>query len=389
MTEILLAGAYGQHNPGDEALLASFLQALDRHDVTVTSQEPDATERRWGCTAVPPSGRAALSWLREGSHLVIGGGTLFKTLHPTTGRRPTSLLTRTDALVRAARARGATVSLLGIGAAELLGPVARRLARDIAHHCDLLVVRDTGSAAILADAGVATPLRVGADPAWTLLGDLVDARTTTTVGRGDRTHPAGHGERPVLVALSHLAGGSDLADRLAGGLAAADLGDRPIHLQPWQTGDGERHDADLARDVADRMDQMGRRVHIVHAPDDLRAATVDLGRYAAVIGLRFHSLVAAAAAGVPFLAIDHEPKLSELARRFGQRSVPIHASLAVLGRSIELTPTHPAPAASIAATEVARAEEGFRLLRLVLSGGAASDDAPSARLTLSSGAPAW
>ncbi|MGY6502194.1 MAG: polysaccharide pyruvyl transferase family protein [Acidimicrobiales bacterium] len=378
MTEILLAGAYGQHNPGDEALLAAFLRQLDGHSVAVTSQDPVATEQRWGCAAVPPSGRAALSWLRSGSHLVIGGGTVFKTLHPTTDRRPTSLLARTDALVRAARARGVTVSLIGVGADELAGPVARRLARDIARRCDVLVVRDAASSAILADAGVPTPLRVGADAAWTGLADIIDGRIAVP-------RPAGPQGRPVLVALSHLAGGPDLADRLAEGLAAADLGDRAVHLQPWQTGDSP-HDLALAEQVAERL---GSVAQIVPPPADLRAAAVEMVGYDAVVGLRFHSLVAAAAAGVPFLAIDHEPKLSELARRFQQRSMPLHASTPLLGRAVELTVTHPAPSAVTAREELARSLEGFRLLRLVITGGRDANQTPPARLTLSAGAPAW
>ena len=49
-----------------------------------------------------------------------------------------------------------------------------------------------------------------------------------------------------------------------------------------------------------------------------------------VIAMRFHALVAAGAAGTPALAIAHEPKLRRARRRLGQPAVPPHASAEVL-----------------------------------------------------------
>jgi polysaccharide pyruvyl transferase WcaK-like protein len=84
---------------------------------------------------------------------------------------------------------------------------------------------------------------------------------------------------------------------------------------------------------------------------------------------RFHSLVTAASAGVPALAVAHEPKLAGLARRLGQPTVdagaaPQDFAAAVLG-ALDAAP------ASVAAVrrERAAAEDGFRLLRVLLAGG--------------------
>jgi polysaccharide pyruvyl transferase WcaK-like protein len=35
MATVLLAGAYGQRNPGDEALLTSFVQSLSGHELVI------------------------------------------------------------------------------------------------------------------------------------------------------------------------------------------------------------------------------------------------------------------------------------------------------------------------------------------------------------------
>jgi polysaccharide pyruvyl transferase WcaK-like protein len=377
MHEVLLVGAFGQANPGDEALLAAFCSAIGPRQVVVTSATPAETRQRFGCAAIAPTGPAVLRTLRHADHLVVGGGTIFKTLHRSSGRRPLSLLVRADALLRAARARSVTVSLVGVGAADLPSPIARRLARAVAHHSDLLVVRDEESASILASAGVATPLRVGADAAWTLLDELRNRQGTTSTER-----------RGTLVALSHLAGGDDLADRLAATLDQLDpdLDPHPIHLQPWQT-DPAGHDHHLAHAIAARL---GSRVQVIDPPADLADAAAVAAGHGLVVGLRFHALVAAAATGTPFVALTHEPKLAGLARRFSQLAVPAHSSPAVVARAISLGRGQDPPARHIAEQEAARAAEGFRLLRLVLSAGAtADDDLPRAQLALSTGGLDW
>ena len=43
MSTVTLVGAFGQGNPGDEALCAAFCEALAAHDVIVVSSDPAAT----------------------------------------------------------------------------------------------------------------------------------------------------------------------------------------------------------------------------------------------------------------------------------------------------------------------------------------------------------
>ena len=384
MASTLLAGAYGQRNPGDDALLAAFIDALGPDDLVVTSGDPAVTEHLHAVEAMVPSARNVAGWLRHGRHLVVGGGTIFKVLHPSSGRRPNSLLVRTLALVRAARARGITVSFVGVGAGRLPTPRARRLARSIALNTDLLVLRDHESAAVLAAAGVPTPLRVGADPAWTLF----DAPADDLTLRRPLHETAGDGA--LLVALSHHAGGADLAGRLAVGLARTTRV-TSVDLQPWQGGahgHAQRRAADGAPRRADRRPDLDTSV--VEPPSDLHQAAAQCSRYDLVLGLRFHALVAAAAAGTPFVALAHEPKLAGIAGRFQQLWVPPHASAAVLSHAVDHGTRRPAPDRAPARIEAARSAEAFRLLRMVLTGDAADTGEPArARLALSDGSGVW
>ena len=87
---------------------------------------------------------------------------------------------------------------------------------------------------------------------------------------------------------------------------------------------------------------------------------------------RFHALVAAASAGVPALAVAHEPKLAGLARRLGQPAVRGRRAPATL-IAARASPLDGAPPPAAVGRERAR-PRSFRLLRVLLARGR-SDEA--------------
>jgi polysaccharide pyruvyl transferase WcaK-like protein len=377
---VFLAGAFGQGNPGDEALLSAFSRALARFEPVAASSDPAATAAGHDIKAVerddvPRVGRE----IARAEAVVVAGGTIFKTLHPSCGRPPLSLLRRTAALATLARAMRKPLALIGVGAAPLTGRTARRLTRTIVRAADLLILRDEESAAHLAEAGAPTPIRVGADAAWTLLparndaaGPAVAMRSATgghasvaiDAAGGGRTIGGGaDGDRPVIVALSHLAGGPGLADRLAAGLRPVVEAGLPVRLDPWQP-DG---DAALAAAVVARLDDP--RVSVAAPPADLGEAREGMAGARLVLAQRFHALVAAAAAGVPALAVAHEPKLEGLARRLDQPVVAADAPPATLAGEVLRAVDGPPAAPEAIERERASAEEAFRLLRVLLARG--------------------
>jgi polysaccharide pyruvyl transferase CsaB len=351
---VFLVGAFGQGNPGDEALLAAFAGALRDHTPLVASSDPAATTAEHGLPAVARDDIArVVRLIARSDAVVVAGGTVFKTLHPACGQAPLALLRRTAALAAMTRTLRKPLALVGVGAAPLDRAPARRLACAIVHAADLLILRDDESAAHLAAIGAPTPFRVGADCAWILLPDPDDA--------------APRQDGPVVVALSHLAGGLGLDAQLAAGLQPIVDAGIPVRLDPWQT----ERDAELATAVAARL---GGRAEIASGPHDLAEARAGMTGARLVLAQRFHSLVAAASAGVPALAVAHEPKLAGLARRLGQPTVaadapPQELAAAVLGA----LDTAPASGAAVR-RERAAAEDGFRLLRVLLARGR-SDEA--------------
>jgi len=369
---ILLLGAFGQANPGDDALATAFVERLRGRAVVVATGDPAAASATLDCETVAATPTAVAAAVASSRAVVVGGGTLFKELHPSTRRPRLSLLRRTAALVAFARARRVRTALVGVGADTLVSRNARRLARRTVANADLLVLRDEESAAALTAAGAPGPFRIGADPAWTRI-------------RTAEPRPSFDG--PVVVVPSHLAdepGDSSLVERLADSLEPIRQLGIPVHLQPWQGGVGDA-DHTLARAIADRV----AGAELVDAPVDLDDAMRRFAAARAVVGARFHALVAAGAAGAPFVSVVHEPKLAGLARRLGQEAVSVYAPPAVVTFAVEraLEATGPDPHA--VATEMARAEDQFRLLDLLLDDGEGADPSIGSGLTLSTGAGAW
>lgn len=358
MTRALLAGAFGQGNPGDEALLCAFLRELEGCSIAVTSSVPDRTTASYGCETVPAvDPRGVFAESRRADAVIFGGGTVFKTLHPSTRRPALDLLRRGFLLATGARTLGKRVALVGVGATELEGAEARFLARRIVKTCDLLVVRDEESAAVLARAGVRPPLRIGADPAWVLADGL------RSIDASDRSDS-------VVVALNHLAGGPKLPRWLASALRPLRQEGIRIQLLPWQHSPGPLDDEVMGAEIEG---ELGSGVEILPPPADLAEACRVFASTRLVVGLRFHALVASAVAATPFVAVGHEEKLLGLARRLGQTAVRPDVEPALLAKAVATSLDAPAPAPAAIRAEVDQAREAFRLLRLLLAEGRLED----------------
>jgi polysaccharide pyruvyl transferase WcaK-like protein len=361
MPSALLAGAFGQRNPGDDALLEAFSGALDGWDLTATIAPGAPAAALAGCVPVRSDDAVAVARaVTRADAVVFAGGTTFKALGPQCGRAPLSLLRRGLALAAGATALGRPLALVGVGAGALPTPGARTLARQIVNRADLLVLRDDESAERLTAAGARTPFRVGADAAWTL---FMDAPLNGHPPAAERRRDG------ILVVLSHHAGGARLAARLAEGLQPIVDAGIPLALQPFQVGSAGPDgfdDLELGRDVRRRLRGVP---DLLVPPQDLQEARELARGFGAVVALRFHAAIAAAAAGTPFVAYAHEPKLAAIGRRLRQPVVTPQASAGLLGEAALAALAGPPASAAAVKAEIARAEEGFRLLQLVLTRG--------------------
>jgi polysaccharide pyruvyl transferase WcaK-like protein len=345
MPTVLLAGAPGHQSPDHEAMLAALRGALPDWQIVTTGGGPasGAVEAR----ARRSLGRTVLN----ADAVVFVGGTLFTTLRPSTARSPHDLLARALLLAGGGRAAGKPVAMVGVAADQLPDARARWLARALVRRADLLVLCDEESAHALATAGAPIPFRVGADPVWTLV---------------DHAPVTGGNRDGVVVALDHLRGDANLADRLAGALGPLVDAGVTVQLLPWQGGDRAAGSSGLASAVATRLTG---RVEMGVPPTSLLDAWTRIAGARLAVCLSSHAMIAAAAGGTPFVAIAHQLKLIGLARRLQQPAAPLTADPALIaGKLLSGLDAQPASPYAVHA-EIARAAEGFRLLRLLLTHG--------------------
>ncbi|MGH2938839.1 MAG: polysaccharide pyruvyl transferase family protein [Myxococcota bacterium] len=349
MPSALLAGHFGPTNAGEAATLGAFERALPEWTPVLASSDPAATRAAHDCPTV--DARRPFALMRAAARAdasVLAGWSIGEGGDVRPGLR-TAL-----ALVAAAKLRGRPTALLGISARGGRSAWEGRLSRRLLGGADLVVLRDEVSARNLEAAGVQGPFRIGTDPAWL---DVQDRRA------GARPEPR---SRRVVVAIEARGCPADLIARLGEALAGLAAGGAEIALQPWGSAAGEGRDHGLVAELAGKI---GRPVQVLAPLESLGAGDGSMAEAGAMVALGSHALIAAAAAGVPAVAVACEPAIADLARRLDQPVVAADASVVAIRVALAAALDHAAALPNAVEGQIATAEEGFRLLRVLLSEG--------------------
>ena len=313
---IALTGYYGFGNAGDDAILQSIVGTIRSSDpaaeltvITYPGGDLDAVRRLAPVDAVDGADLESIDrTLREADRLVVGGGGLIQDYLPTD---PSKRFSEHQAnlgfwttLAVLARSRRVPVMTWAIG----IGPLATREGREEAalflSVVDRVTVRDEQSATLARELGVAT-VDIAADPAFLLTpadGDPIAAESEV------EDLPT-TGSMRIVVSVRHwddddwMAPLADALDRIV------DERDADIVFLPFQhSGRGLANDSLVSTRVAARMRHRERRAVLgtVLSPAETLAAirSADL-----VVGMRLHSMIFAAIAGVPAVALSYDPKV--------------------------------------------------------------------------------
>ena len=322
MSHLLICGAAGYTNAGDDAILWGMLTQLrsvlpGRAIRVAGGPELGKLLHRFEATPVSYDDRAELARAIEEADLVLlgGGGLLYDVgydadLSRLVGDPPDrQWLYEMARIAAAAAAAGRPSMLYSIGAGPLLAEAARRVAKFVCDHAKAITLRDEASARLLAECGVpASRLHVAADPAVMVeAGDGSDFIERSGLAGAPRPwvainlRPWGSAVQQERLIAEARATVRALRERL-GGTAL---------LLPFQ----RMHDDDLPllRRVADR-EAAAVLVESVPPPPDLVSA---LSRCDLVVGMRLHALLLALGAGKPFVALSYDPKVDEFARAAG------------------------------------------------------------------------
>jgi polysaccharide pyruvyl transferase WcaK-like protein len=287
---VLVVGAYGYRNLGDEAILAGLLAKLGERAVTVVSRNPSETSRMHGVPSIGLGKTPAA--LRNHASVIIGGGGLF-------GRDMGRFGRLLPAYGLVAAGLGRTVVLEGVDIDEELALSGRILVPPLMRRAARVTVRDRHSAAIAAEWGVSA--HVAPDlSSWMPMADPGVGRRLLQAAGLDLTKPV------VGLALTAIQPG--LVDAIVAAACGAmdDLPDVQFCFIPMS-----RHPFVAAHDdmrLAARIRSARPRLTILTGdprPGEVLAAFAHLS---GVVAMRYHAMLFAARTGVPLVPIAYAEK---------------------------------------------------------------------------------
>jgi L-malate glycosyltransferase len=349
-SRFLLSGYYGLGNAGDEAVLAAILQTLAETEgpapiVEVLSADPAGTTALHGVPSSPRMNpRAVFAALRRTEALISGGGSL---LQDTTSLRS---LWYYLAAIRLAHLLRRPVVVYAQGLGPLLRSSARRATAIALRRCAVLTFRDEESARLareLVGPG-GPPITVTADPVFALRPDPSAPRSSADLLVSLRPWPTA----PELEATVR---------RVLRPLGREGLQIEFLAMQPSA-------DGPLAAALAAAVPGAASFTASPH-PSALMAR---LGGARAILAMRLHALIFAAAQARPVAGISYDPKLDAAIAQVSAVAVGSADALspdvlsAAVARLLDIASdaTANAERERIARTLAHRARETARLARL-------------------------
>ena len=314
---VVICGAYGMENAGDDAVLTAILAALRGIDstlpVTVMARRPRETAKRFGAAAIHPL--RVLRWAaacRRAELFISGGGSL---LQDVTSRRS---LWYYLAAIRLAKACGCAVQLYGCGVGPLLRERSRHMTAAVLNACaDVITVRDADSLALLEALRNAEPPGAVLSDSHAGMSQKEPSPMTHVLLAADPalSLPPVRGERePKLgVVLRQWPGFDEAAPALAAAVryAAETWRLAPVFLC---LGPGDR----LAAETV--CAQLGD-IPCSFSVDARRA-----GRMSLVLSMRLHGLIFALNGGAPAAGLSYDPKVASFCREAGLPCLPFEGA---------------------------------------------------------------
>ena len=306
---VLICGAYGKRNAGDDAILRSIVTQLHTIDpdlpICALSRHPRETQlafRIGSCYSfnLPRYRRI----MRRTKLYISGGGTLIQ--NSTSVRSLMYYLSN----ISSAHGAGCHVMMYGCGVGPVNGSFSRRLAARIITRCvDTVTPRDQESADELRRIGVTRDdIHLTADPA--LLLRAPDPRIMTAALARYGIEP---GQRYVMFALRPWPG---LQPHMADFAAAADhvraLGCTPVlfSLEP-------KRDEPVGTALAAMLSGPCLQINADMDAETVLALTA---RMEAVVSVRLHALIFAAGQEVPLAGVVYDPKVKGFLDYIGQKN---------------------------------------------------------------------
>lgn len=308
---VVLCGAYGRGNAGDEAILKSIVAELRSLDpdmpICVMTRRPLQTRKTYRTEAVYLFNFFAYRKQMAKCKLYInGGGSLIQNV---TSRRSLRFYLST---LKTARKLGCKVMMYGCGIGPVNHKSDRRLSgRIINENVDVITLRDQHSLAELQSMNVTKPrIVLAADPTV----NLPSASPENAISMLERAGlKPGEGQHYLGITVRPWPSFESKCSVIA---AAAEYAYHTYGLIPVFIPIEARRDVGAATQVASHLHQVPYAIlsDCAHAEQ----AIALFSQMDVVLSMRLHALVFAAAQGVPLVGIVYDPKVSSFLEFVGQ-----------------------------------------------------------------------
>jgi len=306
--EILICGAYGKGNAGDDAILLAILSELRSlnpdFSFHVLSRNPKETRLRYRVNALYTFHFPKIIYhMRRCSLYINGGGSLMQDI---TSWRSLWFYLWT---LRAAKCRGCHVLMYGCGIGPIYSKQNRSLAATtIEHYVDAITLRDPHSLQELEDMKVSKPeIILASDPTVTL--PAASPEIIDSIFQNHKLDP--NGQYIAFIVRPWI--GFD--EKVAAFVAAAEYAYETHGLIPIFFPIEPRLDVQAARKISSQL-----RIPYYLFPEACSAeqSIGFLSRMRAVVSMRLHGLIFAAGQGVPLVGVVYDPKVSSFLSYIGQ-----------------------------------------------------------------------
>ncbi|MBQ7624519.1 MAG: polysaccharide pyruvyl transferase CsaB, partial [Clostridia bacterium] len=295
---VLICGAYGRGNSGDESILKAIIDSMHETDpvmpVTVMTKQPMKTALSHSVNTVYTFNVPAfLKEMKKAAIFINGGGNL---IQDSTSSRSLLFYLYT---IRAAKKKKCKVVMYGCGIGKVSKKQNRKITKYVLNkYADVISLRDRLSFNDLEDMGVTKPkIILSADPAFSIKpASEYDASYYLSKQGVD---PDG---KYICFSLREWKG-IDKFDQFA---AAANYAYEKYGLTPVFLPIEVPRDQNAASAVASKLNCP---YHMINPSSDASLTISLFGKMTVVCAMRLHALVFAAASGSPFIAASYDIKV--------------------------------------------------------------------------------
>lgn len=305
---VVICGAYGMGNAGDEAILEAIVAEMRSVDadmpLTILSRAPEIIGQKFDVNAIHMFDIPAFLRAVSGARLYVnGGGSLIQDV---TSTRSLWYYLFT---IAAAKKLGCRVMMYGCG----IGPVSRRMNRRLvrrvlSRNVDTVTLREASSAAELEEYGVSGPeVILSADPVFALAEQPTDAAMKAV-----DSMEIEDGGKYIGLCVRRWPGYADKAECFA---KAAEYAQAKYGLTPVFIPINYPGDAQAASLAASQMNCESIEIQ-QQMPTDVTAELIR--RMSAVVSVRLHGLIFAVTQSVPVVGVSYDPKVTAFLEYIGQ-----------------------------------------------------------------------